>query len=619
MNFDVIVIGGGHAGMESACASARYGVNTALVTINISNLGEMSCNPAIGGIGKGTIVREIDALDGVMGRFIDKSSIHTKILNSSKGPAVWGLRAQADRKLYHKIAQETVFNYKNLTIIEGMVAEILINDNTITGIVMENGDKILCKSLVIATGTFLKGVIHRGEYIENAGRINEKPSVSLSDSLAKIGIKFGRLKTGTPCRIYRDSIDYSNLEFQSGDIPPMPFSYLTEKIAQEQIVCHITHTNQSTHDIIQNARHRSPMDNGQISSRGPRYCPSIEDKIRRFNTRDRHQIFLEPEGLDSNFVYPNGISTALPADVQDEFIHTISGLENCKIAQFGYAIEYDYIDARNLTKTLAHKDYNGLFFAGQINGTTGYEEAAGQGLVTGVNAALFSLNDDRKFTLGRESSFIGVMIDDLTNFGVNGEPYRMFTSRSEHRLNIRNDNADIRLTQIGIDFQIVCEERINVFNEKLNKIRTLVETLQTKIYNPDELEKFGIFVSKNGIKRNCFDLLSNKNISFVDIERICGNVISYPEDVKFVVNADAKYHFYVKRQQDEIVAMKKNKDITIPVDLDYAKIQSLSTEVIEKLKATRPERISDAIKISGVTPAAVMAIIVFLRSIDKNL
>jgi len=611
--FDVIVVGGGHAGIEAATASARLGVKTALITMKFDNLGELSCNPAIGGIGKGTIVREIDALDGVMGKFIDEASIHTKILNTSKGPAVWGLRAQADRKLYKRISQETLNNYKNLEIIEGLVTNIYLDGKKISNITINNNEKITCKALVITTGTFLSGIIHQGEKQTNAGRVNEMPSIELSNSLKAIGVKLGRLKTGTPARIFRDSINYSNLEFQEGDENPMPFSYMTDKILQEQVVCHITYTNQKTHDIISENKDRTPVQNGQISSRGPRYCPSIEDKVRRFSHRDRHQIFLEPEGLDSNLVYPNGISTSLPIDLQDMFIKTISGLENCKIEKYGYAIEYDYIDARCLKKTLALKDFDGLFMAGQINGTTGYEEAAGQGIVAGVNAAFYALGNNKEFILDRNTSFIGVMIDDLTNLGVNGEPYRMFTSRAESRLSIRNDNADLRLTKIGMNFGLVSKNRIEIFTKHINDIENLKNELSSQYITPVKLLNYNVNLSQDGVKQNLLQLLRNKDITFEKIEEIYQNVKCFSQKAKFAVHVDEKYHFYIERQKEELKSLNNNTDMQIPNDINYKNIKALSNEVIEKLELAKPDKISSIAKISGINPAAIMSIMLYIK------
>lgn len=609
--FDVIVIGAGHAGLEASSAAARCGAKVALITTKFSNIGELSCNPAIGGIGKGTIVREIDALGGLMGILADKSSIHTKMLNSSKGPAVWGLRAQIDRKLYKKNAQEAIINHENIDVIEGMCDSISVNGNKFEFAVIGD-EKIFAKSIVVTTGTFLNGITHCGGVTKNEGRVGELPSNNLGNCFKSLGFKMSRLKTGTPARIIKSSIDYSDLEFQSGEDPAIPFSYLHDKTFQSQISCHITYTNEKTHEIIKNAESLSPMHNGQISSRGPRYCPSIEDKIRRFSERERHQIFLEPEGLDSDLVYPNGISTALPSEIQEKFIKTIKGLENCKISQFGYAIEYDYIDPTTLTKTLSLKNFEGIFFAGQINGTTGYEEAGGQGVLAGINAGLFSLSKN-EFELDRNESFIGVMVDDLTSIGVNGEPYRMFTSRAEHRLSMRHDNADFRLTKYAHDLGIIEKNRFEMFSKKIEDVKKLRHILSEKKYTPVELEKLGIKISQDGVRRSCLELLRNKSINFEKICEICNEASLFSKSVSDYVDTEEKYHFYIKRQIEENQEILKSKDIKIPIDIDYRMIQSLSNEVVEKLKLNKPKNIHEASKISGLTPAAISAIIVYLK------
>ncbi|MDA9818434.1 tRNA uridine-5-carboxymethylaminomethyl(34) synthesis enzyme MnmG, partial [Flavobacteriaceae bacterium] len=478
-NYDVIVIGGGHAGCEAACSSARMGADTLLITLKPENLGEMSCNPAIGGVAKGTIVREIDALDGIMGKAIDESGIHFRILNASKGEAVHSPRAQADRQLYKKSINKLISEQENLNVSRGSVTDFIIKNTQIKGVILQDGQKISANAVVLTTGTFLSGMIHIGSKQTPAGRIGEAPATELSHALKKYNFKLGRLKTGTPPRISNKSIDYSQLEAQKGDHPPVPFSYLNSKITVPQINCYITYTNTKTHQIIQDNIQKSAMYGGDISGKGPRYCPSIEDKINRFADKNSHQIFLEPEGLNSDIVYPNGISTSLPEEVQVEFIKTIKGLENSKITAFGYAIEYDFIDARELTKTLETKKISNLFFAGQINGTTGYEEAAGQGLIAGINAALKSKNNTEEFILDRASSYIGVMIDDLTTLGTD-EPYRMFTSRAEYRLSIRADNADFRLTEIGADIGCVSKERYQAFlgkKKSIEKDRIFLENL----------------------------------------------------------------------------------------------------------------------------------------------
>jgi tRNA uridine 5-carboxymethylaminomethyl modification enzyme len=615
-NFDVIVIGAGHAGLEAAAASARIGAKTALISSSIENIGELSCNPAIGGIGKGTIVREIDALGGVMGILADQSSIHTKMLNESKGPAVWGLRAQIDRKLYKKAAQSLILNYKNLEFIEGMVSGMNIENGKFQYVVVGQ-EKIFAKSLVITTGTFLNGLIYRGLERINQGRIDEKPSNDLGDCLKNLGFKMGRLKTGTPPRIYTDSIDFSNLEKQYGDTPPRPFSYLTDKLTNKQIECHITYTNNNGHDILRNSKSVSPILSGDLASRGPRYCPSIEDKIRRFPEKDRHQIFLEPEGLDSDLIYPNGMSTSMPPEVQEAFFKSISGLENCKIAQYGYAIEYDFIDSTTLDDTLQLKGLYGLYFAGQINGTTGYEEAAGQGLVAGVNAALNAIDKNQEFTLHRENSFIGVMIDDLTQIGVGGEPYRMFTSRAENRLLIRHDNADIRLGEIAKKFGLLSTEREVKLSEKINEINNAKNILSEEYYTPNNLLNFDIKIAQDGVKRTALELLRNRHVDVKDISKLSHKFQNLSEEIKEVINIESKYHFYITRQLEENLSIVANREMKIPEDFSYKHIKSLSAEIIEKLDNKKPKNILQAMKIPGITPSAIGSIIIKLKNNDR--
>ena len=619
---DVIIIGAGHAGLEAACAAARMGVATILITKKLDNLGEMSCNPAIGGVAKGTIVREIDALDGVMGRAIDMAGIHFRILNESKGEAVHSPRAQADRLLYkqavRKILQQ---DYKQLQIIFATVSDIEIINKTAHGVVLDDGRTISAKSIILTTGTFLNGVIHIGDKQIPAGRIGEEPSRGISKRLAQFNFTLSRLKTGTPPRILKSSIDFSTLEEQKGDTVPQPFSYLNTQIETPQTSCFITYTNKKSHEIIRNNLAKSAMYGGYIASKGPRYCPSIEDKIYRFADKERHQIFLEPETLAGDLIYPNGISTSLPADVQLEFLHSIQGLENCVMTQAGYAIEYDFVDPRELLPTLETKKIRGLFFAGQINGTTGYEEAGGQGIVAGINAALKANGSQKEFTLNRATSYIGVMIDDLTTLGVS-EPYRMLTSRAEYRLNLRADNADLRLTQMAIDVGCASNKRREMFLDKKKKLDEAREILQNLKISPKKLTENGIAMKQDGVVRSAFELLSFPEINpltkgEVELTKLCK---IWPEEISKIdlkmqkqIAIDGLYAPYIKRQEQDIAILKQDENIKIPLNIDYTKIQSLSLEVREKLNLARPANVGSALRIQGITPAAAMAIIIYLK------
>ena len=611
-DYDVIVVGGGHAGCEACAASARVGAKTALLTHNLATIGEMSCNPAIGGLGKGHLVREIDALDGLMGRVIDKAGIQFRMLNASKGPAVRGPRAQADRELYKKYMLQALREQSGLDLIEAAVEGFVETQGVLSGVKLADGRVISAKAVVLTSGTFLNGVMFIGHETTIGGRVNDVSCAGITPYLKSFGLRVGRLKTGTPARLDGKTINWDILPVQEGDKQPVPFSYLTKKIDNPQVCCHITHTNERTHKIIRDNFSKCALFSGLITGIGPRYCPSIEDKLVKFADRTSHQIFLEPEGLHTDVIYPNGISTSLPADVQEEFIHTMEGLENVRILRPAYAIEYDYVDPQELNDRLECKKVPGLFLAGQINGTTGYEEAAAQGLLAGVNAAHRALEDGKEFIIDRSQAYLGVMIDDLITKGVD-EPYRMFTSRSEYRLFLRSDNADMRLTEKGRQTGCVGDTRYSVFKAKkalLEKYRALCEQLQT---SPRELEAAGANIRAEGAKKSAFNAMSYTGVSRETVNSLWPELANMPDEIYEQIEIEAKYAGYIKRQMADIEIFKKDENLRLREDIDYSKIGGLSREMVAKLSKVRPSTIGEASRIPGVTPAAVTAVLGFVK------